>query len=93
MKNSRQSSPSSAERHLIDDIRFLGRLLGKVIREQEGVQVFDLIEQIRQLAVAFRRDDDASADRALKKLLKRLSTEHALAVIRAFVDLPVKATN
>ena len=84
MKNSRQSSPSSAERHLIDDIRFLGRLLGKVIREQEGVQVFDLIEQIRQLAVAFRRDDDASADRALKKLLKRLSTEHALAVIRAF---------
>lgn len=31
------------------DIRFLGRILGDVIREQEGKDAFDLIERVRQL--------------------------------------------
>ncbi|MGP1693285.1 MAG: phosphoenolpyruvate carboxylase, partial [Giesbergeria sp.] len=47
---------------LIDDIRLLGRILGDVIREQEGAAAFDLIEQVRQLSVAFRRDADHEAD-------------------------------
>ena len=33
---------------LIQDIRLLGRILGDVIREQEGEAAFALIEQIRQ---------------------------------------------
>ncbi|MBX3633255.1 MAG: phosphoenolpyruvate carboxylase [Simplicispira sp.] len=69
---------------LIDDIRLLGRILGDVIREQEGAAAFDLIEQVRQLSVAFRRDADHEADRALKKLLKGLSTDQTVSVIRAF---------
>ncbi|MGV3726394.1 phosphoenolpyruvate carboxylase [Hydrogenophaga sp.] len=69
---------------LIDDIRFLGRILGDVIREQEGQAAYDLIEQIRQLSVAFRRHADESADKALKKLLKGLSGNRAVSVIRAF---------
>ncbi|MEG1203126.1 MAG: hypothetical protein RSD82_13265, partial [Comamonas sp.] len=32
---------------LMDDIRLLGRILGDVIREQEGQAAFDLIEQVR----------------------------------------------
>ncbi len=62
----------------------LGRILGDVIREQEGGAAFDLIEQIRKLSVAFRRDADHAADRALKKLLKGLSGEQTVSVIRAF---------
>ncbi len=58
------------ERPLVEDIRLLGRILGDVIREQESVQAYELIEQIRTLSVAFRRDADHEADRALKKLLK-----------------------
>jgi len=69
---------------LIDDIRLLGRLLGDVIREQEGAQTFELIEQIRQLSVAFRRDADQAADRQLKALLQALSDDQAVSVIRAF---------
>ena len=69
---------------LIDDIRLLGRILGDVIREQEGQAAFDLIEQIRQLSVAFRLHADQSADKALKKLLKGLSGDQAVSVIRAF---------
>ena len=69
---------------LIDDIRLLGRLLGEVIREQEGAEAYDLIEQIRKLSVAFRRDADQEADKALKKLLKGLSGDQTVSVIRAF---------
>jgi phosphoenolpyruvate carboxylase len=68
------------ERPLVEDIRLLGRLLGDVIREQEGGEIFELIEKIRKLSVAFRRD----ADKSLKKLLKGLSGDHAVSVIRGF---------
>ena len=72
------------ERPLVEDIRLLGRILGDVIREQEGETAFELIEQIRKLSVAFRRDADHDADRALKKLLKGLSGDQTVSVIRAF---------
>ena len=72
------------ERPLMEDIRLLGRLLGDVIREQDGVAAYELIEQVRKLSVAFRRDADHEADRALKKLLKGLSGDQTVSVIRAF---------
>jgi phosphoenolpyruvate carboxylase len=72
------------ERPLLEDIRLLGRILGDAIREQEGVETFELVERIRKLSVAFRRDADHEADRALKSLLKSLSGDEAVRVIRAF---------
>ena len=72
------------ERPLVEDIRLLGRILGDVIREQEGVAAYELIEQTRKLSVAFRRDADVESDRALKKLLKGLSGDQTVSVIRAF---------
>ena len=89
MKNNNSSPTGGAknrdnERPLVEDIRLLGRILGDVIREQEGVEAFELIEQIRKLSVRFRRDADAEADQTLKKLLKRLSDDQTVSVIRAF---------
>ena len=75
---------SDKDQPLIDDIRLLGRILGDVIREQEGVEAYELVEQVRKLSVAFRRDADQDADRALKKLLKSLSGDQTVSVIRAF---------
>jgi phosphoenolpyruvate carboxylase len=72
------------ERPLVEDIRLLGRILGDVIRDHEGVAAFELVERIRKLSVAFRRDADHEADRALKTLLKTLSGDQAVSVIRAF---------
>ena len=72
------------ERPLVEDIRLLGRILGDVIREQEGQDAYDQIEVIRKLSVAFRRDADTEADKALKKLLKSLSGDRSVSVIRAF---------
>ncbi|MFI5444725.1 phosphoenolpyruvate carboxylase [Polaromonas sp. UC242_47] len=72
------------ERPLVEDIRLLGRILGDVIREQEGVAAYELIEQVRKLSVTFRRDADPEADKSLKKLLKGLSGDQTVSVIRAF---------
>ena len=72
------------DKPLVEDIRLLGRLLGDVIREQEGQSAFDLIENIRTLSVAFRRHADHAADQSLKKLLKGLSGDQTVSVIRAF---------
>ncbi|WP_180132487.1 phosphoenolpyruvate carboxylase [Rhodoferax sp. BLA1] len=79
-----KTSPISTEQPLIDDIRLLGRILGDVIREQEGEAAFELVEKIRQLSVAFRRDADHEADKALSKLLKSLSGDKTVSVVRAF---------
>jgi phosphoenolpyruvate carboxylase len=84
----RPESPSRRakdnERPLVEDIRLLGRILGDVIRDQEGTDAFELVERIRKLSVAFRRDADHEADQALKRLLKSLSGEQTVSVIRAF---------
>ncbi|MFL6627310.1 MAG: phosphoenolpyruvate carboxylase [Vitreoscilla sp.] len=72
------------ERPLVEDIRLLGRLLGEVIREQEGLAAFELIERVRQLSVAYRIHKDASAGRVLDRLLKNLSADQTVSVIRAF---------
>jgi phosphoenolpyruvate carboxylase len=69
---------------LFQDIRYLGRLLGDVVREQEGDEVFDVVETIRQTAVRFRREDDSSAAQTLDKKLRSLSPEQTVSVVRAF---------
>jgi phosphoenolpyruvate carboxylase len=69
---------------LVADIRLLGRILGDVIREQEGKPAFELIEHVRRLSVAYRLKHDAQAGRALDRLLKNLSADQTVSVIRAF---------
>ena len=51
------------ERPLVEDIRLLGRILGDVIREQEGVEAYELIEQIRTLPASRRQIVTALAKR------------------------------
>jgi phosphoenolpyruvate carboxylase len=79
-----KSTLLNTERPLVEDIRLLGRILGDVIREQEGDDAYALIEQIRLLSVSFRRHADPAADRTLTKLLKSLSSDQTVSVVRAF---------
>ena len=69
---------------LKEDIRLLGRLLGDVLREQEGDAVFAVVETIRQTAVQFRRESDPQAGADLNKLLKKLTRDQTISVVRAF---------
>lgn len=79
-----KSTLLNTERPLVEDIRLLGRILGDVIREQEGDDAYALIEQIRLLSVAFRRDADHEAGKKLNKLLTSLSNDQTVSVVRAF---------
>ncbi|MBA5686837.1 phosphoenolpyruvate carboxylase [Rugamonas apoptosis] len=69
---------------LKEDIRLLGRLLGEVLHEQEGEEVFSVVETIRQTAVRFRREADAGAAKELDGMLKILTREQTITVVRAF---------
>ena len=83
-RRSGDSADADKSRPLVEDTRLLGRVLGEVIREQEGAEAFELIERIRQLSVAFRLKHDANAGRALDELLNGLSDRQTVRVIRAF---------
>lgn len=67
-----------------EDIRLLGRLLGDALRAHDGTVLFEAVESIRQTSTRFRRDDDPEAARQLEQMLKRLPTEGAISVVRAF---------
>ena len=69
---------------LKEDIRLLGRLLGDVLRDQEGEEVYAVVETIRQTAVRFRREADAGAAKELDGMLKILTREQTISVVRAF---------
>src|SRR3978361_694139 len=66
------------------DIRLLGRILGDTVRDQEGADVFDLVERIRQTSIRFHRDDDRPARRELEIILDSMSTGQTVRIVRAF---------
>ncbi|MEH2496635.1 phosphoenolpyruvate carboxylase [Bradyrhizobium sp. AZCC 1678] len=66
------------------DIRLLGRILGDTVRDQEGADVFDLVERIRQTSIRFHRDEDKLARRELETMLDGMSTSDTLRIVRAF---------
>jgi phosphoenolpyruvate carboxylase len=80
------SHHAPAQKHdaLREDIRFLGRILGDVIREQAGEKIFDVVETVRRLAVQFRRGTDPDAGAKMNRALNRLSPVQTNSVVRAF---------
>lgn len=78
------SADKDGDAPLKEDIRLLGRLLGEVLRDQEGEEVFEVVETIRQTAVRFRRESDHASGAELDKLLKKLTRDQTNQVVRAF---------
>ncbi len=66
------------------DIRLLGRILGDTVREQEGEEVYELVEQIRRASIRFHRDNEVGARRELEATLDSLSADQTLAIVRAY---------
>src|SRR6202048_1916652 len=73
-----------ADARLREDIRLLGRILGDTVRDQEGADVFDLVERIRQTSIRFHRDEDKLAPRELETTLDSMSTSDTVRIVRAF---------
>ncbi|HPU15588.1 MAG TPA: phosphoenolpyruvate carboxylase, partial [Polymorphobacter sp.] len=86
MPRSTQASPSTLRaKPDRGDLRYLGRLLGDVIRDSDGVAVFDRIEAIRQASVAAHRTPGAPAEAALAQALGELDLGDSLRFIRGFL--------
>lgn len=72
----------SAQEHLQEDIRYLGRVLGNVIAEQEGEEVFNLVEGARQTAFEIARGETGMS--SLVKMFRDIEPKRTTPVIRAF---------
>src|ERR1700724_3715600 len=73
-----------ADARLREDIRLLGRVLGDTVRDQEGADVFDLVERIRQTSIRFHRDEDKLARHELEIILDGMSISQTVRIVRAF---------
>ncbi|HEY9593553.1 MAG TPA: phosphoenolpyruvate carboxylase, partial [Spirochaetia bacterium] len=65
------------------EIHFLGKVLGEIIREQAGLSLYDLEEEIR-LGSRARREGKQGAESALRSRIRGMSDAEARIVVRAF---------
>lgn len=65
-------------------VRFLGRVLGDVIRAEDGEVVFNQIEEIRQASVAFHREGTDAAAKAMTARLEGLSLPDTVRFAHSF---------
>ena len=84
LRDGEGSPPSDDDALLRADIRRLGRILGDTVRDQEGEDVFDLVERIRQTSIRFHRDDDKPARHELESILDGMTIAETVRIVRAF---------
>ncbi|HET7667683.1 MAG TPA: phosphoenolpyruvate carboxylase, partial [Mycobacterium sp.] len=65
-----------------EDIRLLGTILGDTVREQNGEEVFDLVERARVESFRVRRSEIDRAE--LARMFDGIDIHQAIPVIRAF---------
>ena len=70
---------------LREDIRYLGNILGRVIKKQEGESFFNLVEKIRKLSKANKANSNSkhSYNRIIREI-KKLNPKNTLKLTRAF---------
>src|SRR5580704_3528759 len=72
------------------DVRSLGILLGDILKEQGGDRLYDLVEQLRQLAIQHRVEtaqpsvDAEPGIRTFERIVKGLNVADAYHVTKAF---------
>ena len=70
---------------LRDDVRYLGNILGKVIKEQEGKNFFDLVEKVRRLSKANKTSiNTKQTNRKVIKAIQDLDPKNTFKLTRAF---------
>ena len=70
---------------LRDDVRYLGNILGKVIKEQEGKNFFNLVEKIRRLSKANNKSlNTKQTNRKVIKAIQDLDPKNTFKLTRAF---------
>lgn len=73
-----------SDKELRQHVRFLGHILGEVIDERAGREVFETVERLRQGFLNLRKDDNAALRTELLSFLNTLDATTLKEVIRAF---------
>ncbi len=76
---------------LRDEVRLLGGLLGEVIRDEGGQDLYDRIEAVRQASVAWHRDAGEADGEHLEQLLGALSLDEAVGLAHGFATFSLLA--
>ena len=66
------------------DINLLGRVLGRILIEQEGEELFETEEEIRLLCKRLRFDYNPELDERLRQRIEAMSVEELRRIVRAF---------
>src|ERR687897_567981 len=66
------------------DINLLGRVLGRILIEQEGEDLFKTEEEVRLLCKHLRFDYDPALDEQLRRRIDAMSVEELRRIVRAF---------
>ena len=82
-ENSSMQHPANVET-LQDQVRIVGHLLGEVLKEQEGEDVFNTVENLRRGYISLRREDDDAKRQALMTTIESLDSNKLRQVTRAF---------
>ena len=70
---------------LRENVRYLGNILGRVIKEQEGQKFFELVEKIRKLSKANKVNPNINqTNRKVVRAIKNLSPKNSYKLTRAF---------
>ncbi len=70
---------------LREDVRYIGNILGKVIKDQEGLKFFELVEKIRKLSKANKKNTKFNqSNKKVIKAIKKLSPKNTFKITRAF---------
>ncbi|MDO8800667.1 phosphoenolpyruvate carboxylase [Phenylobacterium sp.] len=76
--------PHSLPVQLRATVRFLGRILGDVIRSEDGLAVYEEIEQIRQASVALHRNGPEVGEKGVESRLSALPLPDAVRFAHSF---------
>mgnify|MGYP007080515850 CR=1 FL=1 len=70
---------------LRENVRYLGNILGKVLKDQEGEKFFELVEKVRKLSKANKTNlNNKLSYRKIIQTIKDLSPKNTLKITRAF---------
>ena len=70
---------------LREDVRYLGNILGSVIKDQEGLKIFNLVEKVRKLSKANKKNiKDNTSYKKILNTIKNIDPKNILKLTRAF---------
>ncbi len=69
---------------LREDVKYIGSVLGKVIKEQEGEKFFSLVEKVRKLSKVNKINYSNHSNGKIIRVIKNLSPKNTFKLTRAF---------